>query len=192
MGTRYGVLAVTRQLLEVCELPDGTLTLDDHAATAAKQRAEDQKFEEEEFNRNLARARAATPDRVDRLWACLDQKLISHKAAFDLVRTGRITDQGWEAIQGLGSRSRVAPDLETKFRKISCWTAEFKAPAGAREVAFDPLGNRAGPFPWMAVTGVLNELGDDGWQVVHISEDRGVDDGADVSFLVAARFVLAR
>lgn len=191
MGALYGVLAVTRQLLEACELPDGTLTLDNHAATAAKQRAEDRKFEEEEFNRNLARARAATPDRVDRLWVCLDRKLISHKAAFDLVRTGRITDQGWEAIQGLLDNC-VAPDLETKFRKISCWTAEFEAPAGARDVAFDPLDNRAGPFPWMAVTSVLNELGDDGWRVVHISEDRGVDDGADVSFLVAARFVLAQ
>jgi hypothetical protein len=195
MSARHGILTVTRRSLQACELPDGTLTLDKHTAVAARQRAEDLKFEEEEFNQNLARARAATPNRVDHLWTCLDRKLISHKAAFELVKTGRITDRGWEDLRDLldnPDAPRRAPDLATRFKMVLCWTAEFETSSGAREVAFDPLENRERGFPWTAVARLLDDVGNDGWRVVHVSEDRGVDDSADVSFLVAARFVLAQ
>lgn len=209
VGAQHGILIIDRRKLEALALPDGTLTLEEEAFTTAKQALDMRVYDEDEFNRNLARARATTPNRVEHLWQCLDRRLISKKGASELVKGGRITDQGWEMLRELqddpeapaisaseettGSvHQKVEAKPRLNLKKVSCWTAELRTASEPIDLDFDPLAHRDKPFPWAATTRLLDDLSDDGWRLAHVSEDRGVDEGADVSFVVAARFLLAR
>jgi hypothetical protein len=234
VGVEHGILVVARERLKVCELPDGTLTLDDELIAAERQRvdrriAEEQKHAEreraerwiaeeqeraergrarpqhqnKELSRALARAASATPARVERLRECLEQGLLSQEIALDLTKTGRITDSGWESISKLSPKTTRAgnaaePPLKPpltkplKYENIVCWTAELQTTTGVSRLDFNPLRNKDRRFPSAAVAHALNELSDDGWRVIHVSEDRGVDQDASVNFVTATRFFLAR
>jgi hypothetical protein len=199
MSAEHGTLTVKRGVLrKVGQLPDGTLTLDEDLIAAARG---SQGSTEDEFRQNIARARAATPARVEQLWAYLDQELLSREVAADLVRTGRITDHGWESLKELSKEevptappvvAKRPPIIRPRFQDVTCWLAEFQASAGQLAINFDPLENRDRRFPWVSTARVLDELSTDGWRLAHVSEDRGIDDGADASFVVAACFLLAR
>jgi hypothetical protein len=47
-------------------------------------------------------------------------------------------------------------------------------------------------MPLKAIIDVLDALARSGWTVRHVSEDRGIDNNANVSFVTEARYLLSR
>ena len=73
---------------------------------------------------------------------------------------------------------------------MACWTARFTDPDV--RLAWDPAIHTGSEFPHSEVPQVLDGLARDGWEIVSVSEDRGVDDDATVSFVGRARYLLRR
>jgi hypothetical protein len=68
----------------------------------------------------------------------------------------------------------------------------FHTDDSTRVFSIDPTVFRGAELPIAAILGALNELANEGWSVVHTSEDRGIDDSASRSFVVRQRFLLRR
>lgn len=47
-------------------------------------------------------------------------------------------------------------------------------------------------MPLKAIIDILDELTNSGWTVRHLSEDRGINNNADASFVTEARYLLTR
>lgn len=80
------------------------------------------------------------------------------------------------------------------WRAERTWRAELFLPTGRQALPMRPLSWPYG-FPMEEVMNVLNDLAQDGWSVLHVSEDRGLYTGADTptdSGLTSVRYLLRR
>jgi hypothetical protein len=77
--------------------------------------------------------------------------------------------------------------------RLRCWTVELLTAVKAdTPFRWDPLEHTGAQMPLNAIIAVLDELAGSGWTVRHVSEDRGIDDNANVSFVTEARYLLSR
>jgi hypothetical protein len=65
-------------------------------------------------------------------------------------------------------------------------------PDGRHELPLDAVAATDPGIPTAAILGLLEKLGTDDWTLTHVSEDRGIDENADQSFVIAARYLLRR
>lgn len=78
------------------------------------------------------------------------------------------------------------------FRRT--WQGELFLPSGREALDIEPLDWPYG-YPIEEVTATLNRLAHDGWQILHVSEDRGLyrgDDTQSDAAVTKARYLLVR
>ena len=77
---------------------------------------------------------------------------------------------------------------------VTGWIAEFVDGEEQTDVELDAIVWTQG-FPAAAVAAALNQLGTEGWRVLHVSEDRGLYSGPHANsdaFVTRARYLLRR
>ena len=91
------------------------------------------------------------------------------------------------------ARSGDAAIRRVPRERLRCWTVELLAAieTGA-PFEWDPLKHTDAQMPLKAIIDVLDALARSGWTVRHVSEDRGIDNNANVSFVTEARYLLSR
>jgi hypothetical protein len=88
------------------------------------------------------------------------------------------------------SRAEKAPPPPAD---TSCWFAELTTGEGNEQKRlWDPVEHRERVLPVNLLPEILDKLGEEGWQPVHFSEDRGIDDDASTSYLIEIRILLNR
>jgi hypothetical protein len=80
-------------------------------------------------------------------------------------------------------------------KRYRVWVAELITAAGTTPVDIgDAVRGRWG-FPVQAAMRLLEQLGNEGWRLVHVSEDHGLYNGADArdeAYLARVRYLLSR
>lgn len=115
----------------------------------------------------------------------------------ELQRTlERLCDEAYPAPAETSriSARPVEPGLASLVTTVTGWAADLFLPPGQEPLELDPTDFTYG-FPIQEVTDTLNELADEGWSVVHVSEDRGLYAGnhaASDAYVTRARYLLER
>ncbi len=152
---------------------------------------------------DLAELACGTPVRGQALGRMVDGGVISAEQARKMIVGGRVTDEAWSVVAGLdpgprhvdeeaGGGGPRSPGFASKIARAECWLAEFFTTSGSQPVDYDPVLHTGAAFPHHTVVRLLDELSRQGWKLIHISEDRRVDDQAQVSSVSAARYLLSR
>lgn len=76
--------------------------------------------------------------------------------------------------------------------QIRCWMVALLAAAPSTPFTWNPLEHTEAQVPYEGIISVLNALADAGWTVRHVSEDRGVNDDANASYVSEVRYLLSR
>jgi hypothetical protein len=75
---------------------------------------------------------------------------------------------------------------------VESWSLAVHKADAVVAIAVDPKRCPARVLPVPLILEALDSLGADGWTVVHVSEDRSINDAASTSFVVRQRFLLRR
>ncbi len=139
-----------------------------------------------------------TPSRASVLGRMVANGVISRDVAINMIADGRVTERGWRAIKGgafpkgvsPGARPHATEILTRQEGSYECWTADLLGAHDARELSLTPILSVEHALD--AAVGLLEELARDGWRLQHVSEDRGITEHADKSFVIEARCLLER
>lgn len=148
-----------------------------------------------------------TPARAAHVKALVSAGAIHGQDVAGLLATDKVPDLVWQIVEKLeASRGRdqeiQLPAAErtgsplaapaTSVRQISSWSIRLMDANSETEFAVDPVRYPQKALPLDLIAHALATLRQEGWELVHTSEDRGVDDAASASFVVRQRFLLAR
>lgn len=92
------------------------------------------------------------------------------------------------------ARSAAGDDARARLSSRHTWEGELFLPTGREKLDIQPRQWRYG-YPIEDVTPTLNRLAREGWEVMHVSEDRGLYLGADThsdAWITKARYLLVR
>ena len=78
------------------------------------------------------------------------------------------------------------------IREVHSWGLSIQIAGKVEDVAVDPQRLPASDVPTTAILKELDRLGNDGWTVVHVSEDRAINDDASKSSVTCQRYLLSR
>jgi hypothetical protein len=160
----------------------------------------------EAHRRQRSGARRSTP-RWERVQELIDSGHLLYDEAVAAFPQKAVTDAQWEVLSRVDLATRpdprqvpvaaaVAlpelPDVPAP-REAPAWRLAHHRPGHSpRYLVEDGEDVFSEAFPVDSVAAALTILGQDGWDLVHASEDRGVDDRTSRSRVVAARFLLRR
>lgn len=156
--------------------------------------------------RQRSSARRSTP-RWERVQGLIDSGHLLYDEAVTAFPQKVVTDAQWEVLSKVDLA--VRPDLRqvavpagvalpelpdiTLPREVPAWRLTHHRPGSSpRHLVEEGEDIFSDAFPADAVAAALTILGRDGWDLVHASEDRGVDDRTSRSWVVSARFLLRR
>lgn len=192
---QHALLILGRERISAIRLPDGSLTLDAIAALAHFP----------SIPRNPSVRLAPTPERVAKLNELLAAGKVSDRNARRLVNGDRISDTPWLVVVAIAAGTTdghadidlVQPERQGALyvptshviREV-CWRARLWLGTGEVSTNFDPLTARSTDLPPEPLLLLLDELGQEGWRIVHTSEDRTVTDAT--SSVIAIRYLLTR
>lgn len=164
----------------------------------------------EAHRRQRSSARRST-SRWERVQGLIDSGHLLYDEAVTAFPHKVVTDAQWEVLSKVDLA--VRPDLRQMSlgvvrparralpplpdvpppREASAWRLAHQRPGSSpRYLVEDGEDIFSDAFPVDAVATALSILGQDGWDLVHASEDRGVDDRTSRSRVVSARFLLRR
>lgn len=111
-----------------------------------------------------------------------------------------VPDAVWWVLHGVnaggGDRQPIpgfARETQTAKALVNSWSVSLRSAHDVTEIPLDPLMYpESNGLPIDLTLTTLDRLQTDGWSVVHVSEDRAIDDGASTSFVVRQRFLLHR
>jgi hypothetical protein len=192
---QHALLVLDRQKISAIRLPDGSFTRDAIAALAHFP-----------LTPRPPAPMPATPQRVAKLNELLAAGKVSDRNARRLVDGDRISDTPWlvvEAIAAGTTNGHADIDLaqheaQRAFGALPsshviqevCWRARLYLGTGEIPTNFDPLTARSKDLPPKPLLLLLDELSQEGWRIVHTSEDRTVSDAT--SSVMAIRYLLTR
>jgi hypothetical protein len=161
----------------------------------------------EAHRRQRSSTRRSTP-RWERVRELIDSGHLLYDEAVATFPQKVVTDAQWELLSKVDLAVRpdprevpvgpvhVAlpklPEVPPPRTALAWRLAHHRPGSSPRYLVEDGEGVFSDPFPVNAVAAALTILGQEGWDVVHASEDRGVDDRASRSRVVSARFLLRR
>jgi len=204
MPRQHAVLVVQRRALEAARLPDGGLTLDIEEARRqdradARRRAAQPRVEGQPLDLRIppaaARTGRRTPGRVAKLLRLVEMGFVSPADAQRLAPAGEVGDAAWKVILEAEQRTGeiggdVEPVPELEVESVDRWAMRLQTATEDRDVCPDPLAYPTTSLPLQAIVGVLDELAGEGWRVVHVSEDRGVDAAGERTIVTSLRYLL--
>jgi hypothetical protein len=200
---RHALLVLDRQKIDAIRLPDGSLTLDVVAA-----------LECFPSGALVSTRMPPTPARIEKLNELVAAGKVSDRNASHLVDGDRINDAAWNIVGAismgardghadidktqLGSSELTTPSDGTAARAFMipsdhkvgavCWRARLYLGTGEIPIDFDPLSARSHDLPAEPLLRLLDKLSQDGWRILHTSEDRTVADAT--SCVTAVRYLL--
>jgi hypothetical protein len=138
-----------------------------------------------------------TPGRAEALERIVEAGALGADDAEALFPDRRITDDAWAILRRHDPDAPPAPPPTPRaagpeFKEVRSWSLRILGAEDAAPIEIDPLAYPRRALPITAIVAALEELASDGWEVVHVSEDRGINDAADRSHVIAQRFLLAR
>jgi hypothetical protein len=206
---RHALLVLDRQKIDAIRLPDGSLTLDVVAAlecfpseTLVSTRMPPTPARIEKLNELIAAGKVSDQnashlidgDRInDAAWRIVEAVSTGARdghADIDMTRLGSSalpTPSGAPADETAARAFMMIPSNH-KVKEV-CWRARLYLGSGEIPVDFNPLCARSRELPVEPLLRLVDELGLDGWRIIHTSEDRTVADAT--SYVVAVRYLLA-
>ncbi|HEX5375596.1 MAG TPA: hypothetical protein VFW48_05505 [Solirubrobacterales bacterium] len=143
----------------------------------------------------------STPSRAVHVQGLLDAGLLNEDAEISQMVNGAVPDPAWEILgaihpgrgreQWIPKPGTKAPS-QAKTRFIDSWSLSVHAGDGITPIDVDPIQAPGGALPVALIAQTLEELSSEGWAMVHISEDRSIDDRASASHVVRQRVLLRR
>ncbi len=143
----------------------------------------------------------STPSRAVHVQGLLNAGLLNEDAEVSQMVNGAVPDPAWEILgaihPGRGRGQRIpepgtkAP-LQAKTRFIDSWSLSVHVDDGVTPIDVDPARAPGSALPVALIAQTLEALSSKGWAVVHISEDRSIDDRASASYVVRQRILLRR
>jgi hypothetical protein len=143
----------------------------------------------------------STPSRALHVQGLLNAGLLKEDAEISKMVNGAVPDPAWEILgaihPGHGRGQRIpepgtkAP-LQAKTRFIDSWSLSVHADDGVTPIDVDPTRAPGSALPVALIAQTLEKLSSEGWAVVHISEDRSIDDQASASYVIRQRVLLRR
>ena len=142
-----------------------------------------------------------TPSRSAHVQGLLDTGLLDADAEISQMASGAVPDPAWEVLgaihpgRGRGQRipdpaSKASSTARTRF--IDSWSLSVRAGDGVTPIDVDPDRTPGRELPVALIARTLESLAAEGWDVVHVSEDRSIDDEASASHVVRQRILLRR
>lgn len=135
----------------------------------------------------------STPSRTAHVRGLLDAGLLDEDAEISQMMNGAVPDPTWEILgaihpdRGQGQRIPEVPS-QAKMR----WSLSLHAGDGVTPIDVDRTGTPGSALPIALIAQTLEALSSEGWAVVHISEDRSIDDQASASRVIGKRILLRR
>ncbi|HET7484650.1 MAG TPA: hypothetical protein VFJ64_04665 [Solirubrobacterales bacterium] len=144
--------------------------------------------------------RRPTPSRAEHVQGLLDAGLLNGDAEVSQIVNGTVPDFAWEILREVhadGDQDQQIPDpavmsSRSKTPFIDSWSFALHTGDGVTPIEIDPAQAPGHALPVALITQTLEALSSEGWMVVHISEDRSIDDGASASHVVRQRVLLRR
>jgi len=140
----------------------------------------------------------STPSRAAHVQGLLDAGLLSEDAEIAQMVRGAVPDLAWEVLgavhpgrgpgQGIPEPRRAQP----KTRFVDSWSLSVRAGDGVKTVDVDPAQTPGHELPIALIAQTLGSLATEGWEVIHVSEDRSIDDKASASRVDCQRILLRR
>lgn len=158
----------------------------------------------EAHRRQRSSARRSTP-RWERVQELIDSGHLLYDEAVTVFPQKAVTDAQWEVLSRVDLATRTdprevpvagalpeLPDVPPPREALAWRLAHHRPGISPRYFVEDGEEIFSDAFPVDSVAAALTILGQDGWDLVHASEDRGVDDRTSRSQVVSARFLLRR
>jgi len=132
----------------------------------------------------------------------LDAGLLNDDAEISQMVNGAVPDPAWAILgtihPGRG-REQPIPEPEARApsqartRFVDSWSLSIHTGDGVTApIDVDPTRVPGGALPVALIAQTLEALSSEGWTVVHVSEDRSIDDQASTSHVVRQRVLLSR
>jgi hypothetical protein len=138
----------------------------------------------------------ATPSRAAHLDRIVEASLLLPEDVVELFPDRKITDPAWAVLSFVNpdaGASQPMPDAQPVFAgKVRSWSLRLLTAGDTRWIDINPYMFPATELPTRAILTALDDLAADGWKVIHVSEDRQIDDAANRSYVIAQRMLLAR
>ncbi|HJZ37126.1 MAG TPA: hypothetical protein VJ204_12730 [Solirubrobacterales bacterium] len=143
----------------------------------------------------------STPSHSAHLQSLVDAGLLNEDAEISRMVNGTVPAPAWEilhAIQPGGGRGQriprptTRPSRQAATRSVDSWSLSLRGDDGIRPIEVDPARTPGGELPVALIALTLEALSAEGWEVVHVSEDRSIDDEASISHVVRQRILLRR
>jgi hypothetical protein len=206
---RYALLVLDRQKIDAIQLPDGSLTRDAVAAlecfppqmAPASTRMPQTPARIAKLNELTADGKVSDRnakylvdgDRVnDAAWRVVEAIATGASDGHVDVDIAQLessvlpTPSRAPTSEAPAPAQRMIP-ASRKLRKL-CWTARLYVGTGEIPTNFDPLQATSRNLPAEPLLRLLDKLSEDGWRIVHTSEDRTVADAT--SYVIAVRYLL--
>lgn len=153
-------------------------------------------FSEDEYDRLRLTAEDNAANRVSYLDACVQRGDLTKEDAFSFLVSGEITDDGWAVLQNLPIKGVAESGVPAKSRRatVDCWTARFETAGGEKlplDIRRTQWRNRS-IFPHLLVAEALESVAADGWEFVHLSESREIDQEANRNRISSAAVLVRR
>lgn len=140
----------------------------------------------------------STPSRAAHVQGLLDAGLLSEDAEIAQMASGAVPDLAWEILgsvhpdRGHGQGVPESRRAQSKTRFIDSWSLLVCTGDGVRTVDVEPTQTPGHELPIALIARTLDSLAAEGWEVVHISEDRSINDEASASRVDCQRVLLRR
>jgi hypothetical protein len=142
-----------------------------------------------------------TPSRAERVQSLLDAGLLNEDAEISQMVNGAVPDSAWEILREIhagSGRGQQIPEPATKAsspaktRSIDSWGLAVHTASGVMPIDVDLAQAPGHALPVALIAQTLETLSSEGWAVVHVSEDRSIDDQASASHVARQRLLLRR
>lgn len=144
----------------------------------------------------------STPSRAVHVQSLLSTGLLNEDAEISRMVNGAVPDSTWEILRAIrpadGQDQRIpepeiiASSSRAKPRFIDSWSLSVHAGDGVTPIDVDPTRAPGDTLPIALIAQALEALSTEGWAVVHVSEDRSIDDRASASQVTRQRILLHR
>lgn len=144
----------------------------------------------------------STPSRAAHVQGLLDAGLLNTDAQIVQMASGAVPDLAWEVLgvvhPGRGSSQQIPEPAQWAWRShpmarsIDSWSLSIRTGNSTKTVDVDPAQAPGHELPVALIVQTLDSLATEGWEVVHVSEDRSIDDKASASQVDRQRVLLRR
>lgn len=145
----------------------------------------------------------AAPARGAHTRALVQASLLTNDGPVSVLCRGVVPDPIWAVLRGVEpakgfSQNMPLPALRhrpqtNQSSSVDSWAVMLETAGTRRQLPLDPTTHPATRLPTAFVLDQLDRLAsEERWSVLHLSEDRGIDDDASASFVLRQRYLLRR